>query len=397
VEKVTRRAIVIVLDGVGAGPAPDTADYGDTGSDTLVNLARAVGGLQLPNLAAIGLGRMRAIEGIPAVGAPRGSWGRLREVNPGKDSTSGHWELAGVHLDFPFPTYPTGFPPDVITAFEQAIGRRSIGNVVASGTEIIQRLGDEHVATGHPIVYTSADSVFQVAAHEGIVPLEQLYDWCRAARRILVPPHAVGRVIARPFIGTSPEYVRTGNRRDFSFEPTGVTTLDTITAAGRPVVAIGKIVDLYAGRGQSEQHITHSNAEGMAAIAAALDRVDDGLIMANLVDFDMLWGHRNDTAGFKAGLETFDAWLGTVLPRLGAGDLLLLTADHGNDPTTASTDHSRELVPLLAVGGAVRPGVDLGVRPTFSDLGATVLDHLGLAAPRHGTSFLPEIGAGVSR
>ncbi|HEX7880788.1 MAG TPA: phosphopentomutase [Candidatus Eisenbacteria bacterium] len=385
------RAIVIVLDGVGAGPAPDTADYGDTGSDTLVNLARAVGGLALPNLASLGLGNMRAIQGIPAASNPTGSWGRLREVNPGKDSTSGHWELACVHLDFPFPTYPKGFPDDVITSFEAAIGRRSIGNVVASGTEIIQRLGDEHVATGYPIIYTSADSVFQIAAHEEIVSLDLLYEWCRAARGILVPPHAVGRVIARPFTGASPAYARTGNRRDFSFEPTGRTMLDTIKEAGQPVVAIGKIVDLYAGRGQTEQFLTHSNAEGMSAIGDALDRVDSGLIMANLVDFDMLWGHRNDTTGFKAGLEVFDAWLGTVLPRLGAGDLLMLTADHGNDPTTDSTDHSRELVPMLATGGAVRPGVDVGTRASFSDLGATVLDHLGLPAPEHGHSFLPEI------
>jgi phosphopentomutase len=390
-----RRAIVIVLDGVGAGPAPDTAEYGDTGSDTLVNLARAAGGLVLPTLASLGLGHMRAIEGVPAVTDPRGSWGRLREVNPGKDSTSGHWELAGVHLDFPFPTFPNGFPAGVITEFEAAIGRPSIGNVVASGTEIIQRLGDEHVATGYPIIYTSADSVFQIAAHEAIVPLETLYEWCRAARRLLVPPNAVGRVIARPFTGSSSAYVRTGNRRDFSFEPTGRTTLDAVKDAGRPVVAIGKIVDLYAGRGQTEQVLTHSNAEGMAAIRAAVDRVDEGLIMANLVDFDMLWGHRNNTAGFKAGLETFDAWLGTLLPLLGPGDLLMLTADHGNDPTTDSTDHSRELVPMLAAGGAVRPGVDVGTRDTFSDLGATVLDHLGLPAPAHGRSFLPEISAGT--
>ena len=393
-EEVTKRAIVIVLDGVGAGPAPDTEAYGDSGSDTLVNLGRSVGGLEVPNLARLGLGRMRSIAGVPAEERPEGSWGRLCEVNPGKDSTSGHWELAGVHLDGPFPTFPDGFPLDVIRAFEQAIGHPSIGNVVASGTDIIQRLGDEHVRTGSPIIYTSADSVFQIAAHESTVPLEKLYDWCRTARQLLLPPHAVGRVIARPFVGESGHYSRTGNRRDFSIEPTGPTILDRIKEAGLPVVAIGKIVDLYAGRGQTEQHLTHDNSEGMAAILEALDRVPSGFIMANLVDFDMLWGHRNDTAGFHAGLKTFDAWLPSALSRLRPGDLLMLTADHGNDPTTASTDHSRELVPVIATGPSVRSGVDLGVRSTFADLGATVLDHLDLPGLAHGTSFLPDLRPG---
>lgn len=394
---MTHRAIVIVLDGVGAGPAPDTADYGDTGSDTLGNLSRAVGGLHLPNLAGLGLGRMHPIEGVPAVERPTGSWGRLQELNPGKDSTSGHWELAGIHLDVPFPTYPLGFPPDVIAAFDRAIGRASIGNVVASGTEIIQRLGDEHVRTGFPIVYTSADSVFQIAAHEETVPLDQLYDWCRTARSLLVPPNAVGRVIARPFNGPATNYTRTGNRRDFSVKPSGQTTLDRIKDAGLPVVAIGKIVDLFAGLGQTEQHLTHTNAEGMTAILDALDRVENGLIMANLVDFDMLWGHRNDIEGFRAGLEVFDQWLPTALSRLRSGDLLILTADHGNDPTTTSTDHSRERVPLIVTGPSLRAGVDLGVRETFADLGATVLDHLALPPPAHGRSFLPEVTRGVAQ
>ncbi|MDZ4806016.1 MAG: phosphopentomutase [Candidatus Eisenbacteria bacterium] len=391
---MTNRAIVIVLDGVGAGPASDTAAYGDAGSDTLVNLASAVGGLRVPNLANLGLGRMSAIAGVPADERPNGSWGRLQAVNPGKDSTSGHWELAGIHLDRPFPTYPHGFPTEVIAAFEKAIDRPSIGNVVASGTDIIQRLGDEHVRTGSPIVYTSGDSVFQIAAHEEKVSLEQLYDWCRTARRLLVPPHAVGRVIARPFVGESTSYVRTGNRRDFSIDPTGPTMLDRIKEAGLPVVAIGKIVDLFAGRGQTEQHLTHNNSEGMAAILEALDRVEAGLVMANLVDFDMLWGHRNDPQGFHSGLQAFDAWLPGALSRLRPGDLLMLTADHGNDPTTASTDHSRELVPLIVAGPSVRAGVDLGIRDTFSDLGATVLDHLGLPPPAHGRSFLPDIRPG---
>ncbi len=391
---MSHRAIVIVLDGVGAGPAVDTAAYGDVGSDTLVNLAHAVGGLHLPNLAELGLGRMRDIQGVPAVGRPRGSWGSLQEVNPGKDSTSGHWEMAGIHLDRPFPTYESGIPAEVVGAFEKAIGRSSIGNVVASGPDIIQRLGDLHMRTGFPIVYTSADSVFQIATHEDTVPLDQLYEWCRIARRLLVAPHAVGRVIARPFNGKPTAYVRTANRRDFSVEPTGPTTLDQVKEAGLPVVAIGKIVDLFAGRGQTEQHLTHSNAEGMAAILEALDRVDGGLIMANLVDFDMLWGHRNDTNGFRVGLEVFDAWLPEALKRLRPHDLLMLTADHGNDPTTNSTDHSRDRVPLIVAGPSVKAGVDLGVRATFADLGATVLDHLGLPPPAHGHSFLSEIRPG---
>jgi phosphopentomutase len=382
-----RRAIVIVLDGVGAGEAPDADRYGDVGSDTLGNLSRAVGGLRLPNLAALGLGNMWPIAGVPPAAEPAGSWGRLCEVNPGKDSTSGHWELAGVHLERPFPTYPDGFPDDVVRDFEAVIGRGSIGNVVASGTEIIARLGDEHVRTGAPIVYTSADSVFQIAAHEEVVPLELLYDWCRRARRLLTGPHAVGRVIARPFVGASGAYQRTPNRRDFSVEPTGTTVLDLAKAAGLPMVAIGKIVDLYAGRGQTEQHVTHGNAEGMAELESALDRVPRGFIMANLVDFDMLWGHRNDTAGFKAGLETFDAWLPALLGRLREGDLLMLTADHGNDPTTPSTDHSREYVPLIAVTPGGAAGVDLGIRATFADLGATVAEHLALSGLAHGASF----------
>ncbi len=385
------RAVVIVLDGVGVGDLPDAEAYGDTGSNTLGNLSRAVGGLDVPNLSSLGLGRIVAFSGDTKPEQPVGAFGKMTEVNAGKDSISGHWEIAGVHLEKPFPTYPHGFPPDVIAEFEKAAGTKTIGNEVASGTEIVQRLGEEHVRTGHPIVYTSADSVFQIAAHEEAIPLPRLFDLCRTARALLRGDHGVGRVIARPFVGTPGHYTRTGNRRDFSIEPTGQTALDAVHAAGLPVVAIGKIVDLYAGRGMTERRITHSNAEGMAEIESALDTVDRGFIMANLVDFDMLWGHRNDTAGFKEGIEVFDRWLPSALRRLRPGDLLVLTADHGNDPTTPSTDHSREYVPLLVTGPDLRPGVELGVRSTFSDLGATVVDYFDLPPLAHGRSFLAEV------
>jgi phosphopentomutase len=315
---------------------------------------------------------------VPPAPPGAGAFGKMREVNPGKDSTSGHWELGGVHLSQPFPTFPSGFPPEVIAAFEAAIGTRSLGNVVASGTEIIQRLGAEHVRTGYPIVYTSADSVFQIAAHEEVVPLPRLYELCRIARRLLVAPHGVGRVIARPFAGAEGGFQRTGNRRDFSMEPTASTILDRLKEAGWPVVAIGKIVDLFAARGMTEEHLTHNNSEGMAAIEAALECTGRGLIMANLVDFDMLWGHRNDVPGFKAGLEAFDLWLPRILGRLLPEDLLIITADHGNDPTTDSTDHAREHVPLVLAGPRVRSGVDVGARLTFADLAATLAAHFGL-------------------
>lgn len=385
-----RRAIIIILDGVGVGALPDANEYGDTGSDTLGNLSRAAGGLHLPVLGSLGLGNVIPVAGVAPAPAPGASYGRMAEVNPGKDSISGHWEIGGVLLDRPFPTYPRGFPADLIGEFEAAIGRRTIGNVVASGTEIIQRLGDEHVRTGFPIVYTSADSVFQIAAHEEVVPLDTLYDYCRRARAMLTGEHGVGRVIARPFLGSRGDFHRTGNRRDFSIEPVEPTLLDRSSEAGLPVIAIGKIVDLYAGRGMTERRITHSNAEGMAELERALREVDRGLIMANLVDFDMVWGHRNDVPGFKGGLETFDAWLPRALDRLRPGDLLFLTADHGNDPTTPSTDHSREYVPVLVTGPGIARGVNLGDRSSYADLGATAAAHLGVTVP-HGRSFYPDI------
>jgi phosphopentomutase len=390
-ERRGRRALVIVLDGVGIGELPDAAAYGDSGSDTLGNLARVHGGLSLPHLERLGLGRIAPIAGVAPVAGPDAAWGRMAEVNPGKDSVSGHWELAGLRLPRAFPTYPHAFPADLIRAFERLIGRATLGNEVASGTEIIQRLGAEHVRTGRPIVYTSADSVFQIAAHEEVVPPEDLYAICRAAREFLTGEHAVGRVIARPFLGSDGRFTRTGNRRDFPIPPIAPTLLDRLNGAGWPVVAIGKIVDLFAGRGMTERRITHSNAEGMSEIETALAGTGRGLIMANLVDFDVLWGHRNDPEGFARGLAGFDSWLPRVLKALRQEDLLVITADHGNDPTTPSTDHSREYVPILVTGPRVRRGVPLGVRSTFADLAATLTDHFGLPAESFGTSFHQEV------
>lgn len=396
---MTRRAIVIVLDGVGAGAAPDADRYGDAGSNTLVHVAEAAGGVDLPALESLGLGRAVPIRGMRDDVPPRGAWGTMRPASPGKDSTTGHWELAGLHLEQPFPTYPAGFPEDLLAAFSRVTGRPVIGNVAGSGTALIDRFAAEHVATGAWIVYTSADSVFQVAAHEGVVPLRELYDACQAARTILVPPHNVSRVIARPFTGGPGTYRRTPNRRDFSLQPLGETLLDALQAAGIPRTGVGKVDDLFAGRGISSHH-TADNAEGIARIAEWIRGggtgnpgvSHSGFLFANLVDFDQLYGHRNDVAGFYGALRQFDLALPGLLAGLRDGDLLAITADHGNDPTTASTDHARECVPLLVAGRGIVPG-DLGVRTTFSDLGATVAEWLGIAFRGRGTSFLQEIMA----
>ncbi len=386
---MTRRAIVIVLDGVGVGAASDAAAYGDAGSNTLGNLARAVGGLDLPNLARLGLGRVIPLEGVDSNHAPAGAWGRMRPASAGKDSTTGHWEICGIHLRQPFPTYPNGFPPAVIEAFSRRVGRGVLGNVVSSGTEVIERFGAEHVRTAKLIVYTSADSVFQVAAHEGVVPLDELYAACGAARAMLVAPHDVSRVIARPFVGEAGRFTRTPNRRDFSIEPPSETLLDALAAGGIPRRGVGKVDDLFALRSIAAEH-TRDNAAGVEAILRALREMPSGFLFANLVDFDQLWGHRNDAAGFHDALRAFDRALPTLLSALHEDDLLFLTADHGNDPTTPSTDHSREIVPLLAAGSRLHP-VDLGERSTFSDLGATVGDWLGIGFRGRGTSFLPEL------
>jgi len=385
------KAIWIVLDGVGAGELPDAATYGDVGSDTLGNLARAVGGLRLPNLRRLGLGNLHAIAGVAPARSPLASYGRMRERSPGKDSTSGHWELAGLLLEQPFPTYPHGFPADLVRAFEARVGRQTIGNVVASGTVIIEELGDLHVKTGHLILYTSADSVFQIAAHEEVVPLEELYRICAAARALLVPPHAVGRVIARPFVGRSGEYRRTANRKDFSIEPPGPTLLDRLTDSSVPVFGVGKVGELFAHRGFVDVVKTTSNDHGIHTTIQLMKDLREGLIFVNLVDFDTAYGHRNDPAGFAAALESFDDALEEIVGRTGGDDLLAITADHGNDPTTPSTDHSREHVPLLVYWPRGRAGVDLGVRESFADLGATLADYFHVRRLAAGRSFLGEI------
>ena len=384
-----KRAVILVLDGVGCGSAPDARSYGDVGSNTLGNVARAVGGLDLPNLASLGLGRVIPLDGMSSTAPVRGAWGMLQPRSAGKDSTTGHWEIAGVHLEKAFPTYPNGFPPDVIAEFSKRTGRGVLGNVAASGTAILTEQGPEHVRTGKWIVYTSADSVFQVAAHEQVVPIEELWRACEIAREMLVSPHDVSRVIARPFTGADGAFTRTANRRDYSLLPPAETLLDALEKAKIPRDGVGKVDDLFAGRGIRAKH-TASNAEGIAAITEWLSKSESGLLFANLVDFDQLYGHRNDVSGFYHALREFDAALPALEAKLREDDLLFITADHGNDPTTASSDHARECVPLLAAGARVRP-VSVGRRSTFSDLGATVAEWLGIAFRGRGTSFLADM------
>jgi phosphopentomutase len=385
------RAAIIVLDGVGIGAAPDASRYGDADSDTLGNLARAVGGLDLPNLARAGLGNIAPLTGVARVETPTAAWGIMEPRSAGKDSTAGHWEIAGVHLARPFPTYPNGFPADVVHDFERCTGRPVIGNVAGSGTAVIERFGAEQERTGAWILYTSADSVFQVAANEGVIPLEELYRACETARGMLVSPNDVSRVIARPFTSGAAGYTRTKNRRDFSIAPPGETLLDALERAGIARSGVGKVDDLFAGRGIASRH-TADNAEGIAAIGHWLSTAVSGFLFANLVDFDQAFGHRNDAPGFYGALRQFDAALPGLLALLREDDLLFITADHGNDPTTASTDHARECVPLLAFGPHVRPA-SLGHRSTFSDLGATVADWFGVDFRGRGTSFLPQLVA----
>ena len=384
-----KRAAIIVLDGVGIGPAPDTVAYGDGGSDTLGNVARAVGGLRLPNLERLGLGRCRPIPGLSPGLRPTAAHGVALPRSQGKDSTTGHWEICGVLLDEAFRTYPQGFPEDIIREFARRTGRGVIGNKAASGTAIIAELGEEHQRTGKWIVYTSADSVFQVAAHEATVPLEELYGACRTARELLVGEHAVSRVIARPFVGRAGAYARTPNRRDFSIEPVGTTLLDRLAAAGIPRVGIGKVDDLFAGRHIASEH-TATNADAYRLIEQALARVETGFIFVNVIEFDQSWGHRNDVAGFHEGLRELDAWLPRLEQRLRDEDLVIVTADHGNDPTTPSTDHSREAVPILVLGPRVRAAA-LGERGTFADMGATIAEYFEVTPLAAGTSFLKEV------
>jgi len=379
-----------VLDSVGIGELPDAASYGDQGSDTIGNIARRVP-LEVPTLRALGLGRVAALGGPAAPARPLAAFGRMAAVSAGKDSVTGHWELMGIVLDRPFPVFPDGFPVEVMAEFARLTGRAVLGNTVASGTEIIEELGPEHMRTGALIVYTSADSVFQIAAHEDVVPLQELYRACEVAYALVGEGLGVGRVIARPFVGAPGRFTRTSNRRDFALPPVGETLLDRVKALPLPVIAIGKVEDLFAGRGITRAVHTASDEDGMDHVDREMDALDRGLIFANLVDFDTQYGHRNDVPGFARNLERFDRRLARVLPRLRQDDLLLVTADHGNDPTTASTDHSREYVPLLATGAHVRAGADLGTRATFADLGQTLADLFEVRPLAYGTSFLRDM------
>ena len=386
--------MLIVLDSVGCGELPDASVYGDQGSNTLGNIARHVR-LRIPHLRSLGLGRLVDLgEGAGARARARvdrpSAYGRMAESSAGKDSVTGHWEMMGIVLQQPFATFPHGFPPEVIDHFEQRIGRQTLGNVVASGTEIIDRLGAEHMQSGRPIVYTSADSVFQIAAHEDVIPVSELYRICEIAFDMVAPLH-VGRVIARPFVGSVGAFRRTANRHDYAVTPPGDTLLDLLTRRGIPVVSIGKVRDLFAGRGIDRAIPARSDADGLNHLMEVVHEQGEGLIFINLVDFDAQFGHRNDVEGYAANLERFDERLEDVLSALRDSDLLVITADHGNDPTTPSTDHSREYVPILLTGSRVRAEVDLGTRQTFADLGQTLADNFGVGPLAHGTSFLNEI------
>lgn len=383
------RIIWIVLDSVGVGEMPDAAAYGDAGSDTLGNIVRRRG-LHVPNLCAMGLGNLKPMDGLPRASDPTGCYGRCTLASPGKDTTTGHWEMVGIHLERPLPLFPNGFPREILDPFEERIGRTSIGNKAASGTEIIAELGEEHMRTGSPIVYTSADSVFQVAAHEEVIPLWELYKICETAREILRGPYEVGRVIARPFIGSPGAFTRTANRHDYAVPPPKGMLLDQLEDHKVEVYSVGKIFDVFLGRGIRDHVKIKNNADGMAKILEAMKEVPAGLIFVNLVDFDQNFGHRNDVEGYARALEEFDAWLPSCTAQLQPSDLLILTADHGCDPTTISTDHSREYTPLLVYSPGARRGVDLGTRGTLSDIGQTVAENFSVHISK-GISFLPQI------
>lgn len=386
--RTVRRVVLIVLDGVGCGAAPDAAAYGDEGADSLGNTARAIGGMHLPNLERMGLGRLTAIEGVAREAVPSGVFGRLQEASAGKDTVTGHWEMMGIISTQPQPVYPHGFPPEVLEHFERIAGREVLGNRPASGTVIIEELGDEHVRTGKPIVYTSADSVLQVAAHEDVIALPELYRICEEMRAVLTGPHAVGRVIARPFVGSSGHYRRDNEgRRDWALLPPRETVLDRITAAGIPVRGVGKIADIFAGRGVTSNEHALNNEGAIAATLALLHAPERDMVFSNMIEFDMLYGHRKDPQGYADALARFDAVLPEMLQLLGPDDALFITGDHGVDPTTPGTDHTREYVPLLGHGFRLPPNTDIGTRSSFADLGATVLDLFGLPPLETGRSF----------
>ena len=387
-----KRVVLIVLDGVGIGEAPDAKDYGDEGSNSIGNTARAVGGLNLPNMGKIGIGNVIDIQGVPPESQPIGGYGKLTPKSSGKDTISGHWELMGICLLDPFPTYPNGFPNEIIDEFVRVSGRSGVlGNKHASGTEIIQELGEEHIRTGKPIVYTSADSVFQIAAHEDVIPIEELYKLSENAREILTGKHAVGRVIARPFVGDrAGEFARTERRKDFARIPETPTVMDKLVAAGKDVYSVGKVDDIFGNRGITKKNHTGNNKDSLLAIRELLIEDFEGRLFANLIEFDMVYGHRNDPQGYAGALEFFDQSIPHVKDKMKPSDVVIVTADHGVDPTTPSTDHSREYVPLLVFGDDVK-GVNLGTRETFSDVGATIAEIFSLEPPLLGTSFLKEL------
>lgn len=386
-----KRIIVIVLDGVGVGATPDASDYGDEGTNSIGNTARVLGGINLPNMGRLGLGNITDISGVPPNKKPQGGYGKMQPLSAGKDTISGHWEMMGIYLPNPSPTYPEGFPAEIIKTFENRIGRETLANYPSSGTEIIKNLGEEHVRTGKPIVYTSADSVFQIAAHEEVIPIEELYRISLIAREILVGEHAAGRVIARPFVGTSSDnFTRTENRRDFSRTPESDTVLDKLHESGFDVWSVGKIDDIFAHRGISRKNHSLSNKESLSTTLALLDESFHGLLFVNLIEFDMIYGHRNDPVGYYGALKDFDDAIPDIEKRLSKEDLVIISSDHGVDPTTESTDHSREFVPLLVFSPGVQ-GVNLGTRMSFADVGATITENFAVKPPEIGTSFLSEL------
>ncbi len=389
--KRIERIVLIVLDGVGAGELPDATDFGDEGSNSLAHAAQAVGGLHLPNLQQMGVGNITTIQGVPSQPDASGAYGKMAERSKGKDTTIGHWELTGIYSPQALPLFPHGFPPELVADFERRIGRKVLGNKTASGTEIIHELGDEHVRTGQPILYTSADSVFQVAAHEQVIPIAEFYKICEIAREMLTGEYAVGRVIARPFLGESGHYWRTERRKDWSLLPPRPTLLDRMSASGYDVLAVGKIDDIFARRGITRSAHVINNKDGVAKIIEFLGGEFHGLLFANLIEFDMLYGHRNDPQGYARALEEFDRQVPEIMGAMAERDILMITSDHGNDPVTPSTDHSREYVPLLVGGQTIRPGVDLGIRATFADVAATLADIFNVGPLEIGTSFRQEI------
>ncbi|NLC65772.1 MAG: phosphopentomutase [Clostridium sp.] len=386
-----KKVVLIVLDSVGIGEMPDAHLYGDEGSHTLGNIGKKVGGLDLKNLEELGLGNIEKLEGVKVLEKPKGAFGKSAELSVGKDTTTGHWEMSGVILEKPLNTYPNGFSKEIISEFEKKIGRKTLGNIVASGTKIIEDLGEEHMKTGFPIVYTSADSVFQIAAHEDIVPLKELYRYSEIARKMLVGDIQVGRVIARPFVGEPGNFERTGNRKDYSLDPFNKTILDYIKEDGQNAMGVGKIVDVFNGIGITHTIHTDNNNDGVDKTIQFMKKDLPGLIWTNLVDFDMKYGHRNDYKGYYEALRDFDKRLPEIINELKDDDILIITADHGCDPTTPSTDHSREYIPILVYGKNIKPGVDIGVRESFSDIGKTVLDYLDIENKLYGKSFLKEI------